>query len=44
MPILVRALIGRRYNLRMTIAALQQRHTERARHEQMATAAWRWAD
>ena len=38
-PILARTLIGRRDNLWMTIAALEQRHTERALHEQMATAA-----
>jgi hypothetical protein len=38
-PILARTLIGRRDNLKVTIAALEQRHTERAPHEQMATAA-----
>lgn len=38
-PILARTLIGRRDNLRITIAALEQRHTERALHEQMATSA-----
>jgi hypothetical protein len=38
-PILARTLIERRDNLRMTIAALEQRYTERAPHEQMATAA-----
>jgi hypothetical protein len=38
-PILARTLTERRDNLRMTIAALEQRHTERALHEQMATAA-----
>lgn len=38
-PILARTLIERRDNLKMTIAALEQHHTERALHEQMATAA-----
>lgn len=38
-PILARTLIERRDNLKMTIAALEQRHTERASHEQVATAA-----
>ncbi len=38
-PILARTLIERRDNLKMTIAALEQRHTERAQHEQAATAA-----
>ena len=38
-PVLARTLIGRRDNLRVTIAALEQRHTERAQHEQVATAA-----
>lgn len=38
-PVLARTLIGRRDNLRVTIAALEARHTERARYEQMATAA-----
>jgi hypothetical protein len=38
-PILARTLLERRDNLRMTIAALEQRHTERALREQMATAA-----
>jgi hypothetical protein len=38
-PILARTLIERRDNLRLTIAALEQRHAERARHEQVATAA-----
>ena len=38
-PILARTLIERRDNLKATIAALEQRHTERALHEQMATAA-----
>ena len=38
-PILARSLIERRDNLRMTIAALEQRHTERALHEEAATAA-----
>ena len=38
-PILARTLTERRDNLRMTIAALEQRHTERALHEQMAAAA-----
>ena len=36
-PILARTLIERRGNLKITIAALEQRHTERA--EQVATAA-----
>ncbi len=38
-PILARTLIERRDNLKMTIAALEQRHTERALHEEAATAA-----
>jgi hypothetical protein len=38
-PILARTLIERRDNLKMTIAALEQRHTERALREQVATAA-----
>ena len=38
-PILARTLLERRDNLRMTIVALEQRHTERVLHEQMATAA-----
>ncbi|CAN7760596.1 hypothetical protein LJR220_002677 [Bradyrhizobium sp. LjRoot220] len=38
-PILARTLIERRDNLRMTIAALEQRHAERALHKQVATAA-----
>jgi hypothetical protein len=38
-PILARTLIERRDNLKATIAALEQRHIERALHEQMATAA-----
>ena len=38
-PILARTLVERRDNLRMTIAALEQRHAERALHEQVATAA-----
>jgi len=38
-PVLARTLIERRDNLRVTIAALEQRHTERARYEQVATAA-----
>ena len=38
-PILARTLIERRDNLKMTIAALEQRHTERALREQMAPAA-----
>jgi hypothetical protein len=38
-PVLARTLIGRRDNLRVTIATLEQRHTERARHEPAATAA-----
>jgi len=37
--ILARTLIERCDNLKRTIAALEQRHTERALHEQMATAA-----
>lgn len=38
-PVLARTLIERRDNLKMTIAALEQRHTERAQHDQVATAA-----
>ena len=38
-PILARTLIERRDNLKMTIAALEQRHTERALREQVAAAA-----
>jgi hypothetical protein len=38
-PILARALIERRDNLKVTIAALEQRRAERALHEQVATAA-----
>jgi hypothetical protein len=38
-PMLARTLIERRDNLKRTIAGLEARHTERARHEQMATAA-----
>jgi hypothetical protein len=38
-PVLARALIERHNNLRVTIAALEQRHTEQARYEQVATAA-----
>ncbi|MBR1268473.1 hypothetical protein JQ629_13220 [Bradyrhizobium sp. AUGA SZCCT0222] len=38
-PILARTLIERRDNLKVTIAALEQRHGERALHEQMAGAA-----
>jgi len=38
-PILARTLIDRRDNLKMTIAALEQRYTERALPEQVATAA-----
>jgi hypothetical protein len=38
-PILARTLTDRRDNLRMTIAALEQRYTERALPEQVATAA-----
>ncbi len=38
-PILARTLIGRRDNLKVTIAALERRLTERAQHEQVATAA-----
>ena len=38
-PILARTLIERRDNLKATIAALEQRHAERAPHELVATAA-----
>jgi len=38
-PILARTLIDRRDNLKITIAALEQHHTGRALHEQVATAA-----
>ncbi|MBA2398773.1 MAG: hypothetical protein H0V72_08735 [Bradyrhizobium sp.] len=38
-PILARTLTDRRDNLRMTIAALEQRYAERALPEQVATAA-----
>ncbi len=38
-PMLARTLIERRDNLKMTIAALELRLTERAQHEQAATAA-----
>ena len=38
-PILARTLIERRDNLKVTIAALEQRHTERALREQVAAAA-----
>lgn len=38
-PVLAMTLIERRDNLRKTMAALEARHTERARHEQAATAA-----
>jgi len=38
-PILARTLIERRDNLKVTIAALERRLTERAPHEQAATAA-----
>ena len=38
-PILARTLIERRDNLKITIAALEQRHSERALHEEAATAA-----
>ena len=38
-PILARTLIERRDNLKMTIAALEQRNTARAEHEEAATAA-----
>ena len=38
-PILARTLIDRRDNLKATIAALEQRYTERALPEQVATAA-----
>lgn len=37
--ILARTLTERRDNLKMTIAALEQRHAERALREQVATAA-----
>jgi len=36
---LARSLIERRDNIKMTIAALEERLTEQARHEQVATAA-----
>jgi hypothetical protein len=38
-PMLARSLIERRDNIKMTIAALEERLTEQARHEQVATAA-----
>jgi hypothetical protein len=38
-PMLARTLSERRDNLKRTIAGLEARHTERAQHEQMATAA-----
>jgi hypothetical protein len=38
-PILARTLIERRDNLKVTITALERRLTERAQHEQVATAA-----
>ncbi len=38
-PMLARTLTERRDNLNRTIAGLEARHSERARHEQMATAA-----
>ena len=38
-PVLARTLIERRNNLKMTIAALEARYTERTRHEYVATAA-----
>jgi hypothetical protein len=38
-PILARTLIERRDNLKMTIAALEQRHIERTQHERAETAA-----
>jgi hypothetical protein len=38
-PILARTLIERRDNIKMTIAALEERLIERAQHEQVATAA-----
>ena len=38
-PVLARTLIKRRDNLKVTIAALEARYTERARHEYVATAA-----
>ena len=38
-PTLARSLIERRDNIKMTIAALEERLIERARHEQVATAA-----
>jgi len=38
-PVLASTLIKRRDNLKVTIAALEARYTERARHEYVATAA-----
>ena len=38
-PMLARTLIERRDNLELTIAALEQRLTERGQHERIATAA-----
>jgi hypothetical protein len=38
-PILARTLIERRDNLKVTVAFLERRLTERAQHEQVATAA-----
>jgi hypothetical protein len=38
-PMLARSLIERRDNIKMTIAALEERLIERAQHEQVATAA-----
>jgi hypothetical protein len=38
-PILARTLIERRDNIKMTIAALEERLIEQAQHEQVATAA-----
>jgi len=38
-PMLARSLIERRDNIKMTIAALEERLIERAQHEQVPTAA-----
>ncbi|MGH6708773.1 MAG: hypothetical protein ACREEK_07350 [Bradyrhizobium sp.] len=38
-PLLARTLVDRRDNLEITIAALEQRHIERAQQEQVAAAA-----
>ena len=38
-PLLARTLVDRRDNLEITIAALEQRHIERAQNEQVAAAA-----